>query len=319
MQLCGFLGYDEAYTTYTAPYTAHHWTGTTSRPRLAYSYHCPGRPYYSAGREDRHPKISVEPYVFVCIPGYCAGCDDGTVENSLGITRMLALRNGEMLISSKNYLPEEWVKKLRDYKQYQGVRYEIAVASLFVRIGCNLDFYKKEKSPKGYFIKRPEFIAELPITGDKVAVEAKSRQRKGVLHQPGEKNLLKAMLGDVTNLFNDALSKEHDNLPYLIFIDINAPIDGQKTVETRWFSDIKKMLDQNTKNLNGKPEPYNGVISTNFSPHYHEDNPSYGGGYAIAMNQHMQNDFVGGPEGVFMSILLNAIHNYGRVPPDMNQ
>lgn len=127
------------------------------------------------------------------------------------------------------------------------------------------------------------------------------------------------MLGDVTKLFNDAVAKEHDSLPYLIFIDVNAPIDEKKTGETRWFSDIKKMLDTHTKGLNGKPEPYNGVVSTNFSPHYHEDNPTYGGGYAIAMNQFMQNDFIGGAEGVFMSMLLNAIDGYGFVPPDMNQ
>ena len=73
------------------------------------------------------------------------------------------------LLTHKNSLPKSWLKRLRSRDQYQGVRYEIAVASIFVRMGCDIEFYSDSKTK----IKHPEFIATHRETGNKVVAEAK--------------------------------------------------------------------------------------------------------------------------------------------------
>ena len=73
--------------------------------------------------------------------------------------------------------PRKILTRLRDPRQFQGARYEILAASLFARCGLEIEFI--EDSTK----RNPEFIAEKD--GERIAVEAKSRHRAGVLNERG--------------------------------------------------------------------------------------------------------------------------------------
>ena len=67
--------------------------------------------------------------------------------------------------------------RLCDIKQFQSARYEILVASLFARCGFEVSFL--EASSK----RNPEYFAQKD--GKRIAAEAKSRHRHGVLNERG--------------------------------------------------------------------------------------------------------------------------------------
>jgi hypothetical protein len=76
-------------------------------------------------------------------------------------------------------LPKRLRERLRLRDQFQGARYEAAIAATFIRCGFKLT-WNENKTTKG-----PEFFADHPATGDSLAVEVKSRHRPGVLHVRG--------------------------------------------------------------------------------------------------------------------------------------
>ncbi len=224
---------------------------------------------------------------------------------------LMSLAFDVYLLEHKASLPDDWLRRLRHRDQYQGVRHEIAVASIFIRIGCRLEFYPDA----GATVKHPEFAAIHDETANKVAVEVKSRHRRGVINRPGQPDLKKAALGDVEHLFDAALEKETDGLPFMVFIDVNAPsAKDQPTAETQWFADIKQMIEAKGTNSPAHPEPYNALWATNYSPHYDGNDVTYSGGYAVVANTHVQHSINGGLQGEFMNRLMQAVASYGFVP-----
>ncbi len=215
------------------------------------------------------------------------------------------------LLTHKNFLPDDWLVRLRDRNEYQGVRYEITVASLFVRTGCDLEFYDERNTKT----KHAEFKATHNETGNTVVVEAKSRQRPGVIHQPGTADYRKAMLGDVTRLFNRALQKDDEGLPFFIFIDVNSPIDStQKTIETRWFADIKKMIEASGEVNEENLQPYTALFVTNYASHYDDTELTSSGQNIIQTSQYVKHPLKSGVMDIFLGKLQQATNGYGFVP-----
>jgi hypothetical protein len=109
--------------------------------------------------------------------------------------------------------PEGLLKRLKNKDQYQGARYEIAIAAIFARLDCEIHFLDdQEKSAR-----HCEFIATHRPSTTEIAVESKSRHRPGVIHMPGtseEENLLK---GDVGRLLKEALDQNPGDRPFIIF------------------------------------------------------------------------------------------------------
>jgi hypothetical protein len=118
-----------------------------------------------------------------------------------------------------NKLPDFTVKRLRDIRQFQGARYEIAVASVITRAGFNIDFLDDKIKAK----KHCDFIAKHKSKSIIIGVEAKSRHRKGVLHEEGKFDFETDIKGDVDNLFEKASLQRPLKIPYIIFIDLNLP------------------------------------------------------------------------------------------------
>lgn len=205
-------------------------------------------------------------------------------------------------------LPDYLLKRLKNRGEYQGAHYEIAIAAIFSRLGCRIDFLDKQKITTPHC----EFIATHNETGVSIAVEAKSRQRPGVKHRVGILNQEKILRGDVQNLLNKALKQNPKNNPFIIFIDLNAPLTPNLPIGQKpWFNDIKNMLKTYPAPTKEKPEEYTALFVTNFSPHYNAEEKSMPNEHLAIIPVHANYPM---PNQVFEKMLLNAVKNYGFVP-----
>ena len=236
------------------------------------------------------------------------------------VQALLSLAFDVWLLAQKGYLRDDWLNRLRDRDQYQGVRYEIGVASMFVRMGCELEFYDNDRVEEdGNPPKRAEFIAVHTETGNRVAVEAKSRHVHGVIHTPGTLNYRNALKGDITELYKKALKKVTDGLPLVIFIDVNSPTEAvQVAQETKWYQDIRRSFDSRPVPTATCPDKYAALFVTNFSPHYQGDGVSVGGQYLFMGSVYSEHPLADGHYGGFMQKLIRSVSNYGYVPPSMD-
>jgi hypothetical protein len=170
--------------------------------------------------------------------------------------------------------PRKIIARLRDPRQFQGARYEIAVASIFARCGFTIDFIDDRTK------RNPEFIAERD--GERIAVEAKSRHRTGVLQQPGRVNkAAEPASAKIKHHFEEALQQNPGGLPFLVFIDVNLPLTPSVPhLEKDWVREAMKCFDD--RRQEGRTEdPDSGLVLTNFGWHYFRD-PGAPPGEAIA-------------------------------------
>lgn len=233
---------------------------------------------------------------------------------------LLSLAFDVWLLTQNGYMRNDWLERLCNYDAFQGARYEVGVASLFVRIGCELEFYDSDKPDKdGKLPKRAEFVAVHKPTNNRVAVEAKSRHVHGVIHMPGTIKYRQALKGDITKLYKKALEKTTDNLPLIVFIDVNSPTEiNQKVQNTQWFADVKRSFDSRPEPTPENPDKHAALFVTNFSSHYQDSEVSHPGQHLFMGSVHTENPFTDGPTGEFMKKLLRAAGNYGYVPPSMD-
>lgn len=205
-------------------------------------------------------------------------------------------------------LPQDLVDRLKNMDQFQGAKYEIAVAAIFARSGFNIRWLPKSTE------RHCEFIATHRVTKQQIIVEAKSRHRLGVLGRPGTREELSTMRSQVGKLFNDALKKPTNGLPFMIFIDINLPLTlGNNDLNKRWVGDIKNMLDQHPVGTAENPDPFTALFVTNFSWHYHEQNTGINKGENILIIPLFPS--VRLSDSNMINLLHQAALQYGLVPP----
>lgn len=162
------------------------------------------------------------------------------------------------------------VKRLGNRAEFQGARYEIAVAAIFVRAGYRIEWMADVSR------KLPEFIARREGSDVEIAVEAKSRPRPGLLGKSGERPDPESQKADLARLLRDALEKETDGRPFVVFLDMNLP-PGQYTS----FAEAVPKLHDEVLAWRGdssadNPDAYSAVVLTNFSWHWHGEEPSVG-------------------------------------------
>lgn len=161
-------------------------------------------------------------------------------------------------------LPKPVLKRLRDRDAFQGVRYEVAVAAIFARLGYTIAWEDEKQTTR-----HCEFIATNPRTGDRIGVEAKSRRRSGVLHEPVKYEGPVKMRGDIGGLLDKALSQKPVGTPFIIFVDLNLPATAHLEFKDKpWFADIQALILQMPPPTPAVPDAANAIIVTNFSSHY---------------------------------------------------
>lgn len=214
-------------------------------------------------------------------------------------------------LAHTNYLDDKVLDKLRqDSNEFQGARYELAVAAIFARADFEIEHYD-ERDSGNLGKKHPEFVAIDRSTGGKIAVEAKSKRRKGVLGFTGVEEESKEQLkGNVQNLLKDAMEKEVDGLPYMIFIDLNSPLTPDLEFEDKpWLEDIYAVTAKYTEE-EGEPAKANWIVISNWSYHYFDSEEVRGSEvlYSVSLNPIHQL-----PEGVADRISI-CCNKYARIP-----
>lgn len=203
-------------------------------------------------------------------------------------------------------LDKRTIRRLKDRRQFQGARYEIAVAAMFARLGYKLEYLSSECVGK-----HPEFIAVHETTKHRIGVEAKSRHRTGVLHEPGDFDPARAGLADVERLFDDALKQGDESLPFAIFIDVNVPPNEETRLDmSLWMHDFLERMGGLNEPTAAKPDVFNIVVLTNRSYHYRGDQPSAGGEYMSMLSPWPRHPF---PHEMLEHI-VEAVAEYGYLP-----
>lgn len=203
--------------------------------------------------------------------------------------------------------PQELIGRLRDRDNYQGARYELAIAAIFARLDCSIRWL--DADPALRRVKHVEFEATHRPSGQTLAVEAKSRHRAGVINQPGTHDPgdpLRADDGALRRLFAKALDKAPDDQPFLIFIDINAP----RATDPDWQAGVHDWLGTLTPPTPQDPEAYNAMYVTNFSPHYDADAVGADGSWLVTRPGHVRVQL----QHDLQPDLMRALDSYGRVP-----
>ncbi len=174
---------------------------------------------------------------------------------------LIALAHDIYRLQLVKKLPAKLMKRLRSRDGFQGARYEIAVASAFARCGFDIEWLKDPAT------KHCEFVATHKTTREPIAVEAKSRHRKGVLHEIGAP--VSDVLADIEGLYDDALSHNPGNMPFAVFIELNLPHEPDRQgFEKTWFQRVKEMMGTRLTPSPHEPDLCSLRGFTNFGWHY---------------------------------------------------
>jgi hypothetical protein len=170
-------------------------------------------------------------------------------------TELLALAYDLYLLQKLESLPRKVVRRLRKYKEFQGARYEVAIAAAFVKCGFEIEWIRNHP------FRHPEFVARNKRTAEEVAVETKSRHRPGALHEPGTLPPEEKLRADVDRLYKDALQQDPGDRPFAIFIDVNLPSNTAPPETVKWRNEIVGRWQNNQQQI--------ALLGfTNFAWHY---------------------------------------------------
>jgi hypothetical protein len=122
-------------------------------------------------------------------------------------------------------LQDDIIRRIKISDQFQGARHELFATATCIRAGYAIEFENEKDGTR----KHAEFIATHKQTGQKIAVEAKSKHRPGVLGFLGNKESEQAIKLGVTSLINKAIAKNPE-IPLVIFVDTNLPPNLAKKV-----------------------------------------------------------------------------------------
>ncbi len=159
------------------------------------------------------------------------------------------------------------LNRLKNEREFQGARYEIAIGGLVSRAGFQIKWVNDKE-------KHCEFVGTHKITLDKVAFEAKSHRRDGVLgHGDGVFNPEGSRI-KIFDHVREAVTQGPSDIPLVIFDDLNLPLtSGVPTNEKTWFKDVESQLEQYGFFRLEEYKRCGVLFITNFSWHFHYDLP----------------------------------------------
>lgn len=183
---------------------------------------------------------------------------------------LLALADdASRVLQLEKRFPKKLRTRLLNRNEFQGARYELAVAATFIRANFKIEWIDDKRGPTNALGKRCDFNAVHQVTGETIAVETKSRRRKGRLHEAGEARDSAELTADVYSLYKEATGQNPGNKAFAIFIDINLP--HQPTLsgtDKTWASEIEAILTNYAKSNPTDPAPFSFIFFTNFAWHF---------------------------------------------------
>lgn len=159
-------------------------------------------------------------------------------------------------------LSHELKIRLLDPLTFQAARYELKVAAICSTAGFDLHFEDESDNRR----RHPEFVGVDRASGTRIAVEAKSRHRRGVLGFAGGVDQLPGHKVDVRKNVLDAYKKQAE-YPFYVFVDVNLP-PASAVALSSWEDELNSlMIDLRTEGY-ASPCPANAVFFTNDPSHY---------------------------------------------------
>lgn len=153
-------------------------------------------------------------------------------------------------------------KRLLNPDTFQGARHELWVASLSVGAGFTLEFEDESDTSK----KHPEFVGSDRFSDAQIAVEAKSRRRRGAYGFSGGRDVMAGQIVDIRQLVLDAYQKKTE-LPLYVFVDLNLPAADETTYE-KWQAEIEQTMSDLALEGYAAATPANVVFFSNDPSHY---------------------------------------------------
>ncbi len=166
-------------------------------------------------------------------------------------------------ISDNAKLEEKLKERLLKYKSFQTARHELWTAALFVTAGFDINFEDESDAST----KHPEFIAVDRHSETKIAVEAKCRQRKGVMGFSDGKDIDAGQEVGIQKLLKKAYKKE-SGLPLCVVINTNLPPENESWKIEYWLDEIHQSFLQLDKEGYSDPCPANLILFFNDPSHY---------------------------------------------------
>lgn len=159
-------------------------------------------------------------------------------------------------------LEAEMKRRLLNPIDFQGARFELHVAALCVAAGFDLEFEDESDGSKTH----PEFIGTDRFSATKIAVEAKSRHRRGIKGFASGKDEVPGTSVGIRNLVIDAFKKTTD-LPLYVFVDVNLPPTDADGL-SKWLAEIDQtMVDLESEGYTN-PCASNAIFFSNDPSHY---------------------------------------------------
>lgn len=211
-----------------------------------------------------------------------------------------------------NELPAFLVRRLRNNREFQGARYEVAVAAIIARAGFEITFLDKDMKQE----KHCEFIAKHKLSNIEIGVEAKSRHRKGVLNEDGDYIANNEQGGNVWRLFREARTQKPIDIPFLIFIDMNIPpTPNIPTQDKVWVKDVMKMVNDCGLATPSKPDPFNASIFTNYAYYYTGNSGNAPSGeYCVCISNCPETTLM---NKSVLNEIIDSVSRYGQIPDEV--
>jgi hypothetical protein len=222
----------------------------------------------------------------------------------------MALAYDLYVVADNEQLLNRLVKRLKQPRQFQAARYELAVTATLLRAGFDIAHEDERDSSR----RHPEFIAKHRATGEEVAVEAKSKHRAGVLGfwdakaAPGDPRL------GIGTLVRNAMGKVSD-LPYVVFVDLNLPPGAVHEADIgQWKDELLELLHRvNVETVDGEERAItNLLLLTNFPHHYSAGDAPAPDGVMHQIRSVKPKNPLRNPE--LLDQIIAATRLYGNVP-----
>lgn len=209
--------------------------------------------------------------------------------------------------------------RLRSRATFQSARHETSVAETMIRAGFRLEWEDESNNKQ----QHPEFVATEIATGLRVAVEAKSLHRHGVLGAlhgvaPPTLDSVRARKEAERVCGQVALSlPKSKGLPFFIFVDLNLQTDVAHRVATEWgphFEDILPIVDHGYDD-NGVSAGFihNLLMVTNFAAQY--DAANVPASPPIAFLHHPDSSYCRFPvPHDVIARIEHGVQTYGAIP-----
>jgi len=202
------------------------------------------------------------------------------------------------------------LNRLKNKDNFQGAKYEMAVGGLAARAGFDIKWINLKE-------KHCEFIGTHKITKDKVAFEAKSHHRAGVLGKSGEIFDVESARVKIMDHIRESLEQSGKDIPLIIFDDLNLPItQAEDLSQKKWFIEVDNALKKYGFLNNYKNTNFGALFTTNFSWHFHESLDGMQENEVMAIF-HSGNKYSLNPKTInFLDIVSKQ---YGFVPPKLEE